>query len=169
MTSEENPESTITEVVGLFDRREQFDMAVAGLIQQDFPRDVISVLSSHEALPREAGETVEVDDPALLALAGELKYAFPLATAGLIAIAGGPVTAALAALVGAGIAGAAAKDYLDKLTAAEDHGDFERALEAGGVILWVQVNSAQQEKLAHETLQVNGGRNVHTVTRTAPE
>ncbi len=35
---------------------------------------------------------------------GELKYAFPLTTAGLIAIVGGPIEAALAALVAAGVA-----------------------------------------------------------------
>lgn len=160
-------DDTVTEVVGLYHDREHFDQAVAALLQHGFPRDALSVLASHDELS--ASETDKPHDPSLTALVGELKYAFPLTTAGFIAIAGGPVSAALAAIFGAGLAGIAAKDYLDAAAAEPHVNDFERALQAGGVILWVRVESAEETHLADETLRANGGSNVHIVERPRGE
>lgn len=155
----------VREVVGLFEGRAAFDAAVGALLAAGFERADLSVLSSHESLDA-AGRPGKPRDEALTALVGEMSYAFPLTTAGLIAIVGGPVTAAVAAAVAAGVGGAAIKEYLDEVAATPHTDDFARALEAGGVILWVRAGrDAAREDLARRLLEEEGGRNVHAVER----
>ncbi|MGQ9366366.1 hypothetical protein [Azospirillum sp. ST 5-10] len=153
----------VREVVALFDRRADFDRAVDALAGAGFPREDLSVLASHTSL--DAVTPTPPRDEALLGLVGELKYAFPLTTAGLIAIVGGPIAAPLAALVAAGLGGVAIKDYLDELTSHPEPDEFARALEAGGIILWVRVADAEAERQAGAILQREGGRNVHHALR----
>ena len=155
----------IREVVALFETRESFDRAVQELLSGGFDREDISVLASHTSL--EAAETRPASprDEALTGLVGELKYAFPLTTAGLIAMVGGPITAPLAALVAAGLGGIAIKDYLDELTSHPDTDEFAHALETGGVILWVLVEDEEDERLAGTILERDGGKNVHLAVR----
>lgn len=155
----------IREVVALFDTRAGFDRAVAALLQAGFDRSDLSVLASHSSLAVADAKPAKPRDEALTGLVGELKYAFPLTTAGLIAIVGGPIEAALAALVAAGLGGVAIKDYLDELTSHPKTDEFTRALEAGGVILWVTVADEAGEARATEVLEREGGRNVHLSTR----
>ncbi|WP_207480629.1 hypothetical protein [Arenibaculum pallidiluteum] len=155
----------IREVVALFESRAAFDRAVEGLLVAGFTRADLSVLSSHESLDA-AGRPAKPADQALAAMVGELSYAFPLTTAGLFAIVGGPITAAVAAAVAAGVGGAAVKEYLDQVTAKPHTEDFARALEAGGVILWARVGrDAAREEAARRALAAAGGRNVHLVER----
>ncbi|AWK86017.1 hypothetical protein [Azospirillum thermophilum] len=155
----------IREIVALFDTRAGFDRAVAALLQAGFDRSDLSVLASHSSLEVADSKPAKPRDEALTGLVGELKYAFPLTTAGLIAIVGGPIEAALAALVAAGLGGVAIKDYLDELTSHPKTDEFTRALEAGGVILWVTVADEAAEARATEVLEREGGRNVHLSTR----
>lgn len=159
-------ETTVREVVALFDTRAAFDRAVAGLLDAGFARDDISVLASHTTLDA-ADTAAPPSDEALTGLVGELKYAFPLATAGLIAIVGGPLTAVVAAAVAAGVGGLAIKDYLDEVTSHPDTGAFARALEEGGVVLWVRAATGAEEERATAILAATGGRNVHTAEREA--
>lgn len=157
------------EIVALFRSRAEFDLAVSLLLSAGFGRADLSVLSSHESLDA-AGRPGKPRDEALTALLGELSYAFPLTTAGLIAIVGGPVAAPIAAVVAAGVGGAAVKEYLDEITATPHTEDFARALEAGGAILWVNVGTASQpdsasEDKARTLLARAGGTNIHVVER----
>lgn len=152
----------VREVVALFETRESFDRAVNALLASGFAREDLSVLASHTSL--EASEKRPRDE-ALTGLVGELKYAFPLTTAGLIAIVGGPIAASVAALVAAGIGGIAIKDYLDELTSHPETDEFARALEAGGVILWVRADGARAEADASTVLEREGGKNVHVAVR----
>ena len=154
------------EVVAHFGTRAAFDQAVRSLLDAGFDRADLSVLSSHESLEA-AGRPGKPRDEALTALLGELTYAFPLTTAGLIAVVGGPIAAPLAALVAAGVGGAAVKEYLDEVTATPHTEEFARALEAGGVILWVQATDPSREAKAHDRLTKAGGRDVHAVDRPA--
>ncbi|MBP2298646.1 hypothetical protein [Azospirillum picis] len=156
----------VREVVALFSTRAGFDHAVDALLAAGFDRADLSVLASHASLDA-VGKNGKPRDEALTGLVGELKYAFPLTTAGLIAIVGGPIEAALAALVAAGVGGAAIKDYLDELTSHPKPDEFTRALEAGGVILWVRVDTAEREGQASAILAREGGGNVHVTTREA--
>lgn len=159
--------SEIREVVGLFDSRESFDRAVAALLAGGFAREDLSVLASHTSLEAAEHHPPRARDDAMTALVGELNYAFPLTTAGLLAFVGGPITAAVAAVVAAGIGGIAIKDYLDELTSHPDTDEFGRALEAGGVILWVRVADEAAETRAAAVLEAEGGANVHLATREA--
>lgn len=164
-TTEHNAPREVREVVALFSTRAGFDRAVDTLIDAGFDRADLSVLASHTSLEAAEPHAPKPRDEALTGLVGELKYAFPLTTAGLIAIVGGPIEAALAALVAAGVGGVAIKDYLDELTSHPKPDEFSRALEAGGVILWVQVKTVEQEQRATAILEREGGGNVHLSVR----
>ena len=157
----------VREVVALFETRAAFDRAVAALLAAGFERDDLSVLASHTSLEAADKHPPAPRDDALTGLVGELKYAFPLTTAGLLAVVGGPIAAPLAALVAAGLSGVAIKDYLDELTSHPNTDDFSRALEAGGVILWVSVGDAAREAEATRILEQSGGQNVHLSEREA--
>ncbi|MBK1836275.1 hypothetical protein JHL17_02510 [Azospirillum sp. YIM B02556] len=165
MTEETAPDE-VREVVALFATRAGFDRAVETLLAAGFDRADLSILASHASLDA-ANPKGKPRDEALTGLVGELKYAFPLTTAGLIAIVGGPIEAAVAALVAAGVGGAAIKDYLDELTSHPKPDEFTRALEAGGVILWVRVDGPEQEAQAASLLAREGGGNVHVTVREA--
>ncbi|MFS2009893.1 hypothetical protein ACCD06_08485 [Azospirillum sp. CT11-132] len=162
--TEETVPAEVREVVALFSTRAGFDRAVEALLAAGYDRADLSVLASHASLDA-ADPKGKPRDEALTGLVGELKYAFPLTTAGLIAIVGGPIEAALAALVAAGVGGAAIKDYLDELTSHPKPDEFTRALEAGGVILWVRIDTPDQEAQAASLLEREGGVNVHVSVR----
>ena len=155
----------IREVVALFETRQSFDRAVDSLLASGFDREDLSVLASHTTLEAADKHPSTPRDDALTGLVGELTYAFPLTTAGLIAIVGGPLSGAVAAVVAAGLGGLAIKDYLDELTSHPETTEFARALEAGGVILWVRVDDSRAELDASAILSREGGRNVHTSVR----
>jgi hypothetical protein len=156
----------VREVVAHFSTRAAFDGAVKALMDAGFDRADLSVLASHNSLEVAERRPLAPKDEALTGLVGELKYLFPLSTAGLLAIVGGPITAPLAALVTAGIGGLAIKDYLDEVTSHPDTDAFAKALEAGGVILWVRVADTPAELDATTVLKRAGGENVHTTVRT---
>ena len=163
-TTQDAAPAEVREVVALFSTRAGFDRAVETLLAAGFDRADLSILASHTSLEA-ADPKGQPRDEALTGLVGELKYAFPLTTAGLIAIVGGPIEAALAALVAAGVGGAAIKDYLDELTSHPKPDEFTRALEAGGVILWVRIDTPDQEAQAAALLEREGGANVHVSVR----
>ncbi|CBS86854.1 hypothetical protein [Azospirillum lipoferum] len=165
-TTQDAAPAEVREVVALFSTRAGFNQAVDALLAAGFDRADLSVLASHASLDA-ADPKGRPRDEALTGLVGELKYAFPLTTAGLIAIVGGPIEAALAALVAAGVGGAAIKDYLDELTSHPKPDEFTRALEAGGVILWVRVTTPEQEREVSALLDREGGGNVHMSVREA--
>ena len=165
-TTQDAAPAEVREVVALFSTRTGFNQAVDALLAAGFDRADLSVLASHASLDA-ADPKGRPRDEALTGLVGELKYAFPLTTAGLIAIVGGPIEAALAALVAAGVGGAAIKDYLDELTSHPKPDEFTRALEAGGVILWVRVTTPEQEREVSALLDREGGGNVHMSVREA--
>ncbi|MFD2233938.1 hypothetical protein [Phaeospirillum tilakii] len=158
---------TAREVVGLFADRAHFETAVEALIRAGFERPRLSVLASHESLEVASSGGRSWRD-ALIALVGELKFEGPLVAAGLIAIAAGPVGAAIAALVAAGVGGAALKEVLDEVAALPDSKDFARALAAGSVILWVGIDSPEEEQTATALLAAAGGSNVHVCERPGP-
>nr|WP_295829888.1 hypothetical protein [uncultured Azospirillum sp.] len=164
--TEQTVPAEVREVVALFSTRAGFDRAVEALLAAGYDRADLSVLASHTSLEA-ADPKYRPRDEALTGLVGELKYAFPLTTAGLIAIVGGPIEAALAALVAAGVGGAAIKDYLDELTSHPKPDEFTRALEAGGVILWVRIDTPDQKAQATALLEREGGANVHVSVREA--
>lgn len=155
----------VVEVVGLFETRHAFDNAVEALQTADFPRTAISVLASHTSLEASEPNPATPQDDALTALVGELSYAFPLESAGLLTVVGGPITGTVGALMAAGIGGMAIKEYLDELTSHPDTDAFAKALEDGGLIVWVQVADEKEEARAADVLTNEGAVNVHLSRR----
>ncbi len=160
MTDSDNTNSTIREAVALFSSRESLQGAIDALIEAGFERSDLSVLSSHDSI--EAAEEPEnrLDD-LRNALGGDLRYLGPLAAAGFIMLAAGPMAAVLAAVIAAGIGGMAAKELLDETTSAPHAEDFARALEAGAVIIWVRAANKDGEARAIAILEQQGGTNAH--------
>lgn len=150
----------IREIVGVFADRERFEGAIEALAKSGFRHSDLSVLSSHD--PIEAldppGKTVR---EILLPFLDEMRYDAPLVAAGLIALAGGPTAALVAGLLAAGVGGVAAKKILGEIVAAPHTENFQRALDAGSLILWVAVEDVGKETLAREILARFGAENVH--------
>lgn len=160
------PSSTRREVAGILTTRAQFETAVKRLLEAGFSHADLSVLSSHDSIDAAAGHEGKPWREVLLAMVGDLKYEGPLVSAGLIALAAGPVGATIASLVAAGVGGVAAKELLDELTAQPESEDFARALEAGSIILWVHAPDALREEKAKAVLAEVGAENVHAVERS---
>lgn len=158
-------EADVVEVVGLFENRHTFDCAVEALLTGGFQRTAISVLASHTSLEASAPNPAAPQDDALTALVGELSYAFPLESAGLLTVVGGPISGSIGALMAAGIGGMALKEYLDELTSHPDTDAFAKALEEGGLVIWVQVADDAEETKAGEILTAEGAVNVHLSRR----
>jgi hypothetical protein len=158
-------DSQTLEVAGLFETRDAFDGAVAALLAAGVPRSGISVLASHAPLDAAEARKRPPRDNALMALTGELTYLFPLTTAGLLAVVGGPITAELAALVAAGVGGLAVKDYIGEVTSHPETREFARALEDGGVIVWVRAADESTAGAIVQVLEQSSGKNVHLVAR----
>jgi hypothetical protein len=158
-------EADVVEVVGLFENRHTFDCAVEALLTGGFQRTAVSVLASHTSLEASAPNPAAPQDDALTALVGELSYAFPLESAGLLTVVGGPISGSIGALMAAGIGGMALKEYLDELTSHPDTDAFAKALEEGGLVIWVQVADDAEETKAGEILTAEGAVNVHLSRR----
>lgn len=158
-------EADVVEVVGLFENRHAFDCAVEALLTASFPRTAISVLASHTSLEASAPNPAAPQDDALTALVGELTYAFPLESAGLLTVVGGPITGTIGALMAAGIGSMALKEYLDEVTSHPDTDAFAKALEEGGLVIWVQVADEAEEAKAGDILTAEGAVNVHLSRR----
>lgn len=157
----------IQEATACFSRRDDFDRAVAALLANGIPRDRLSVLSTHEAI-----ESVEPHSrlrDLADALVGEGHYVTPVTTAGLIALAAGPVGALISGLTAAGLGAQAVRDVIDHVTAADKSDDFARALKHGAAVLWVRVDGENERQLAEGVLAEAGGQGVHTLTRAASE
>lgn len=163
MSATDSHSPVTREVVGTFADRDHFQQAVSRLLADGFDRADLSVLSSHDSL--DAAQPSSKWKDALVAVAGDIKYEGPLVAAGLIALASGPVGAALAAIVAAGIGGLAAKEVLDEVSALPDGQDFDRALAAGAVILWVMVADQLGEEKAKKALAETGAANIHVFNR----
>jgi hypothetical protein len=96
---------------------------------------------------------------------GEIQYVGPIATAGLIAVAAGPVGAAVAAGIAAGVGGWAVQDFLDEINAAPDNEAFAKALLEGAVLLWVRAEDLGRQEKATKLLKDKGAHDVHTHRR----
>ncbi len=162
------------EAVALFDDQDKLQGAIDALLEARFLPSDLSILSSHESIEAARHQGGLFEDMKT-ALGSDLKYLGPLAAAGLIMLAAGPMAAVLTALVAAGIGGLAMKELMDETTSAPHVENFTRALEAGAVILWVRVDDAAREAQALDILTGHGGDNAHinqrdtTASESSPE
>ena len=162
----------VREVVGVFSDRSEFTGAVAALRAGGVPGTDLSVLASHESIDAAApgtatpniGETVE---DFVRALTGELKFAGPLGAAGVAVLFGGPVGVVIGGVIAAGVGGLALKEALGEAFAHPRHDAFDRAVAAGGIILWERVDSEERKTRAIQALDAASAGNVHTNERAA--
>lgn len=164
MNQNNHSEPPKREVVGVFADRQQFEAAINALLAAGYQRQDLSVLATHQSLDA-AGKPSKPWKDAITALVGEVKYEVPLVASGAIFLAGGSVAALIAGLVGATVGGLALKEVLDEVTAAPHTEEFARALEAGSVILWVQIPHGEKESISASILEECGATNVHTHVR----
>jgi hypothetical protein len=183
-------QAVIREVVAVFDSREALENAIEDLQSNGFDRTQLSLLASRatveEQLRHPLTDVREVaDDPEtprseplerpdvgnVMGVAVGPPAAFAaLATAGVIALAGGPLAGiavgALAAGGGIGALGALlAKTFNDEVVA-----DFEDQIERGGILLWVSLREPEQEAEAREILarHARGEVRAHELAAQAP-
>ncbi|CAA6605202.1 conserved hypothetical protein [Rhodospirillaceae bacterium LM-1] len=152
------------ELVGIIADKSKFESCVEALLKAGFEPSDLSVLASHSSLDAARPEAASLKER-LTGLVGEMKYEGPLVAAGLIALAAGPVGAALAGVVAAGVGAFALSEFLGDVTATPDAKEFERAIEAGSIILWVAAQDDLREGRARGVLQSHGAANLHIVER----
>jgi hypothetical protein len=157
-------EAHTIEVVGWFEDREHFRAAVKALLDAGFARPDLSVLDSHESLSA-ADSPREVFMETMSGLVQEVNFIGPIAAAGFIAVATGPVGALVSATVGAGLTGYAVADVLREVRATPHTDAFARAAENGAILLWVRAEDPGAQDKAIDVLRRHGGQDVHTHER----
>jgi len=181
----------IREVVGLFHDFDTLERAVEELEAVGFDRSQINMLASKEAAEKRLGKPIvdvrEVEDagdmptdaPTLDDDEGLLKAGIistltaigSIASIGVVVASGGGLAAAIAAAIaGGGFSGglsAVLARWLDERRARE----IEEQLKAGGLLLFVAVRDAEQERKAREILERLAASDVHVheVTRSWTE
>jgi hypothetical protein len=148
------------EVAAHFANREHVNAAIAALTAAGFSHSDLSLLASHESIEA-AGRGGTPWSDAMLAVLGEWKVEVPLVASGAVLLAGGPVAVVIAGVIAAAVSGIAVKEIIEEVTDQPHTEDFARAVEAGNVILWVRVESAEQEALARKILERSGGVDIH--------
>lgn len=167
MSDTESPEKKpVTEIVGRFAKRKTFAKAVEALQEAGFEHADLSALDSHQSIDTALEDEETPWHERLSSLVGETKYVGPLTAAGFIAVATGPLGAAIATAVGAGVAGMAAKEFLEQVEATPRTEEFARALEQGAVLLWVYADSEERQNTARKILTAHGAEDVHLHTRS---
>lgn len=179
---------TVREVVGVFQDQQSFQNAVDDLLTAGFDRSSLSLLAGHRAIEAKLGNTYDKvtdleDDPQVPRVAyigkdslveaktgaiGTLAYVGALAAVGAVVASGGTLAAAIAAAViaggGGGVVGTVVSRHLGRA-----HGEsIAQQLEKGGLLLWVRTRDADQETRAIDTLNRNGGADVHGHDMPAP-
>jgi hypothetical protein len=172
---------SVREVVAVFSDAKTLDDAIESLEIAGSDRAAISVMSSQDTIDsklghlfRKSAQSADADDVARgvevsrydLAEGIGAVVSIPVfigVTAGLIAVfsIGGGVIAAIiaglgAATLGGGFGAAAA------LVIGKHHADhLEEQLQQGGLLLWVRVSGAADEKAKLDLLRSVGGKHVH--------
>jgi hypothetical protein len=171
----------VREAVGVFKDENDLENALDELQESGFDRSEISLLANEKTVEERLGHYYEktseaADDPdaprvaytareslgaAEGALIGAPLYVAALTSAGLALAAGGPIAMAIAAAAiggGAGaLAGATLAGFVDKKHVEE----IETQLEHGGIVVWVDLRSAEQEARAMDILNEHNAKEVH--------
>jgi hypothetical protein len=181
MSQEQDSQYTVREVVAVFQNSDDLEAAIDKLASSGFARQNISVMAGHDVIADKLGhhfkQVKEIEDDAKVpeayfvrdeevseAQAAAIGLPMYIGGAGgalAVAASGGALALAIAAataggLIGGGIGGVVAK-------ALGDHHakTIQSNLEAGGILLWVRVNDADEESKATQLLGESGGQDIH--------
>lgn len=173
--------NVVREVVGVFDDLPALEAAIADLQSSGFDRAELSMVAGQKTVERELGHLYEKvseleDDPNVPrdayvpresigegegALIGGLVYVGAIAAAGAVVASGGTLAAVITAAAVSGGAGGFVGGILANILA-EHHADYlRRQLERGGILLWVRVWDAKDERTAISILTKHSAHDVH--------
>jgi hypothetical protein len=163
---------TIREIVALFDDAKALEEAVFALETHGFDRAAFSLLADEAAVASKLGHRYQrvaemEDEPAapretffsrVSRIEAEFGLPLGLAAIGALALAGvGGVLPVLAATGG----GAAIGTVLGSIMHHRHAQQVQEQLARGGLLLWVNVRDAGQEKAAIEVLQARSAHDIH--------
>jgi hypothetical protein len=163
---------SIREAVAVFDDAQKLEEAVFALETHGFDRAAFSVLADEATVERKLGHryqrVAEMEDmPAApretfftRVSRLEAEYGIPagLASVGFLALSGiGGGLPALAATAGGAVLGAAVGRMIHRHHARR----VEEQLARGGLLLWVNLRDAAEEKTALEILKAHSAHDVH--------
>ncbi len=175
--STETKTNTI-EAVAIFHDVRGLDEAVGALIQAGFEKDGINLLASEATVEEKLGHRYErveelEDDPAApriayrsladfaeneRTIASSLTYVPAMLAAGTVVASAGVVAAAITgAAVGGAVLSTVLARWLDKNHA--DH--LQEQMEHGGLLLWVNTPTEEQQKAAVRILKGHAAFDVH--------
>lgn len=164
----------IREVVAVFDEAQALEDAVFALETHGFDRAAFSLLASEQAVERQLGkryrriEEME-DEPkaprqSFFSTISQLEVEFGLAPAlaflAAVAVGLGSAPVTLPILVAAG-SGAAIGAVLGRVIHVHHAERLKEQLERGGLLLWVNVRNAEEERKAVTVLEAHHARDVH--------
>ena len=171
----------VREAAGVFRSREQIDEAITALLRAGFDRADIDLMASAQAIREKLGGSyVAVEELAdvpnvprksfiaredvttmVAAVAGILTFIGATASATAVVASGGAVAlAAAAALLGGGLTGGTGAFLIHQFVDEQWGDELETLMEVGGLVLWVRVHNAEQERRAVEILRSLGGEAV---------
>jgi hypothetical protein len=171
----------VREAVGVFHEVDGLQAAIDELLSSGFDRAELSLLASDHAVAAKLlnvsfRETELEDDPTVPrgvyvspaamgaaegGLVGALAYVGGVATAGLIALAGGPIAVIVLGAVLAGGAGGLLGTGLAEVVGHRRAAYFQEQLDRGGLLLWVRTWDAHREQKAVEILDRHSASDVH--------
>jgi hypothetical protein len=162
----------IREVVALFNDTDELDKAVYELQTRGFDRAAFSLLASEAAVQMKLGHRYQQvkdveDDPKtpretffsrVSRLEADYLPAPILASVGIVALAGvGSILIVLVAAGAGGLLGAALGRMMHERYAMR----VQEQVTRGGLLLWVNVRNAGEEKTALEVLRAHSAHDVH--------
>jgi outer membrane lipoprotein SlyB len=171
----------LREAVGVFHQVKDLQAAIDDLLSSGFDRAELSLLASEHAveaklggisfrnrdleddvsIPRGVYVSPEAVSAAEGGLVGGLAYVGGVATAGIVALAGGPLSAIILAAVLAGAAGGLLGTGLAEVVGHRRAAYFQEQLDRGGLLLWVRTWDKAHEQRAVEILARHAGGDVH--------
>jgi hypothetical protein len=175
-----------TEVVGLFDSLEKLQSAIDELMTHGFDRSEISLLAEDEKAREKVGSkrSVEIEDSAeaprmsyveseslnegKASLIGLLFYVGAIAGAITVWTIYGSFAEAIFAGVAAGTGASLFGVGIIKFIQRRQRGWAQAQLARGGLLLWARTRTDELERAAIETMQHNGGHDVHVHRVAAP-
>ncbi len=172
-------EEMIREAVGVFDDYDRLQDAIAALGSANFGRHQISVLGSEEAVKDRFGQQQtpaqmlkdNPDAPRSMNIApeelgvaqGVLMGAGIYAAVGaaLLATGGMALPGAIVTTILVGAGGGAAGAVLAKMLGQKYAEFFQKQIDKGGLLLWVEVPDKEREEKALAILSEHGARDLH--------
>lgn len=180
------PDVNIREAMGVFADMDALNRAVVELDTR-FPRHAISVLGGREEIERQFGqstispETAEHDNTTphrapvrdeekvvgLSVLVGSGAYIGAVAMALAAGAVSFPATIMAAVIGGGGVAALGA--VLVKVLGDQYHKDIEDQIARGGLLLWVNTPTSEDEQVACDIMRRHGASHIKVIARVFPD